>query len=89
SNQRVCRIVARFDEDTVHMITGGLNKGMVERIEPIQYFTKFSFIPDFEGKFYDYGFGRLLYAINEAVNTTINELLDAGALANLQSGFVS
>ena len=89
SNQRVCRIVARFDEDTVHMITGGLNKGMVERIAPIQYFTKFSFIPDFEGKFYDYGFGRLLYAINEAVNTTINELLDAGALANLQSGFVS
>ena len=89
SNQRVCRIVARFDEDTVYMITEGLNKGMVERIEPIQYFTKFSFIPDFEGKFYDYGFGRLLYAINEAVNTTINELLDAGALANLQSGFVS
>jgi len=88
-NQRVFRIVARYDPQSVQMIKEGPNKGMVERIDPIQYFTKYSFIPDFEGKFYDYGFGRLLFAINEAVNTTINELLDAGALANLQSGFVS
>ena len=88
-NQRVFRIVARYDSQSVQMIKEGPNKGMIERIDPIQYFTKYSFIPDFEGKFYDYGFGRLLFAINEAVNTTINELLDAGALANLQSGFVS
>lgn len=89
SNQKVFRIVARFDAKSVHVIADGKNKGLVERIEPIQYFTKYSFIPDFEGKFYDYGFGRLLFAINESVNTVINELLDAGALSNLQSGFVS
>ena len=89
SNQKVFRIVARFDARSVHVIADGKNKGLVERIEPIQYFTKYSFIPDFEGKFYDYGFGRLLFAINESVNTVINELLDAGALSNLQSGFVS
>ena len=89
SNQKVFRIVARFDARSVHVIAEGKNKGLVERIEPIQYFTKYSFIPDFEGKFYDYGFGRLLFAINESVNTVINELLDAGALSNLQSGFVS
>ena len=88
-NQKVYRIVARYDERGVHMISEGKNEGVVERIDPIQYFTKYSFIPDFEGKFYDYGFGRLLFAINEAVNTVTNELLDAGALANLQSGFVS
>jgi len=88
-NQKVLRIVARYDEGTIQMVDSGPNSGKVERIEPIQYFTKFSFIPDFEGKFYDYGFGRLLYPINESVNTTINQLLDAGALSNLQSGFLS
>jgi hypothetical protein len=34
------------------------------------------------------GFGNLLAPINEVINTTTNQLLDAGTLSNLQSGFI-
>ena len=61
------------------------SQGVVQRME---YFTKFGFIPNIEG-FYDLGLGILLLGINEAGNTIVNEVIDAGALANIQGGFVS
>jgi chaperonin GroES len=83
-SQKVLRIVARFD-------TSGVNvdeKGNVISIEPIQYYTKYGFIPNPDGGFYDIGFGRLLGPINESANTIINQLVDAGSLSNLQAGFI-
>jgi len=76
--------MARFDE--LGLITD--DKGKVVRIEPIQYYTKFGFIPNPNGSFYDIGFGVLLGPINDSVNTLINQLVDAGSLSNLQSGFI-
>jgi len=84
-SRKVLRITARFDQDGVKY--GKKNK--ILRIEPVEYFTKFSFIPSIDGGFYDFGWGHLLGPINETVNTTINQLLDAGTLSNLQSGFLS
>lgn len=63
-------------------------KPKVLRIEPIQYFTKYSFIPSPDGGFYDLGFGALLSPIGESVNTIINQLIDAGTLQNNNSGFL-
>ncbi len=80
----VLRIIARFDELGLHTD----DKGKVIRIEPIQYYTKFGFIPNPDGGFYDIGFGVLLGPINDSVNTLINQLVDAGSLSNLQSGFI-
>jgi len=56
--------------------------------ETINYFTHYEFIPNPEG-FYGLGFGTLLRGLNESANTIINEVIDAGALANIQGGFVS
>lgn len=81
---KVVRITARFDE--LGLVTN--DKGDVVRIEPIQYYTKFGFIPNPDGSFYDIGFGVLLGPINDSVNTLINQLVDAGSLSNLQSGFI-
>ncbi len=81
---KVLRIAARYDESTVTHD----DKGKVIKIEPIEYFTKFGFIPNPDGSFYDLGFGVLLGPINESVNTLINQLIDAGTLNNLQSGFL-
>jgi chaperonin GroES len=81
---KVLRIAARFDEDTMHFT----EEGDLAKIEPIQYFTKFGFIPNPDGSFYDMGFGTLLGPLNEAVNTTINQLIDAGTLNSMQSGFL-
>jgi len=58
------------------------------REAPVDYFTHYEFIPNPEG-FYALGFGALLRGLNESANTIINEVIDAGALANLQGGFVS
>jgi len=82
--KKVLRIVARFDENTIYQN----EDGSLQKIDPLQYYTKFSFIPNPDGGFYDIGFGLLLSPINEAVNTTINQLLDSGTLNNLQGGFL-
>ncbi len=84
ASEKVLRIVARFDEDGVYE-----NDGEIYKIEPIQYFTKFGFIPNPDGSFYDIGFGQLLTPLNETVNTLINQLLDSGSLANRAGGFIS
>lgn len=83
-SHKVLRITARFDE--LGLLTD--DKGKVVRIEPIQYYTKFGFIPNPDGSFYDIGFGVLLGPINDSVNTLINQLVDSGSLNNLQSGFI-
>ena len=83
-SRKVLRIVPRFDESGV-MID---DKGKVVSIEPIQYYTKYGFIPNPDGGFYDIGFGRLLGPLNNSANTVINQLVDAGSLSNLQAGFI-
>lgn len=82
---QIVRVVPRFDAEGV-MVTP---TGKIMRIKPVHYFTKFSFIPNPDGSFYDLGFGWLLGAIGETINTTINQLMDAGTLGNLGSGFIS
>lgn len=83
-SRTVLRITARFDDDGV--VTD--EKGRVISIEPTEYYTKYGFIPNPDGGFYDLGFGLLLGTLNESVNTIINQLIDGGTLSNLQSGFI-
>ena len=59
------------------------------KIIECEYYTKYGFLPSHDGSFYDVGFGLLLEANNETVNTIINQLIDAGHLANTQSGFIN
>lgn len=81
---KVVRISTRFQQSGI--ITG--EDGQLIRIEPDLYYTKFGFLPDPTGGFYDWGFGRLLAPINRTVNTTINQLLDAGTMSNAGGGFI-
>lgn len=82
---KVFRITARYKEEGIVLN----DAGNLIRIQPTEYFTKFSFIPSPDGSFYDLGFGSLLTPINETINTTINQLLDAGTMSSLQGGFLS
>lgn len=81
---KVVRIAARFMADDIELD----EKDNVIKITPINCFTKFSFVPNPDGSFYDIGFGVLLGPLNEAVNTLINQLVDAGTINNLQGGFL-
>lgn len=80
---KVLRIAARFDDKTMVF-----KDDKLVQIKPVQYYTKFGFIPNPDGGFYDIGFGTLLGPLNESVNTLINQLVDAGTLSNLQAGFL-
>lgn len=82
--RQVLRIVARFKTENVKV-----SKGKVVKIKPDQYYVKYSFIPSPDGGFYDIGFGHLIGPLNESINTILNQLIDAGTLANMQSGFIS
>lgn len=81
---KVARIVARYDPEGIKV----RRNGEIARIEAVQYYTKYDFMPNTDDGIYGMGFGQLLSPINEAVNTTLNMLLDAGHLSNTQSGFV-
>lgn len=62
-------------------------RAKITRIEPINYFTRYLFLPSPDGCFYGKGLGELLYPINESINTLTNQLIDAGTLQNIQGGF--
>ena len=81
ATKQVLRIVNRFK--SIEKV-----KGKVAKIEPEQYFTDFHFIKSPDGGFYSMGFGSLLLPMNTAINTLINQLIDAGTLSNTQGGFL-
>lgn len=86
ATKKVARITARWASDGIELDAKGKK---VVCIKPLEYFTDYQFLPNPDGSIYGLGFGSLLGPINESVNTIINQLVDAGTLNNLQSGFIS
>jgi chaperonin GroES len=65
-----------------------LKGAKVIKIDRFSHFEKFSFIPSPDGSFYDIGFGQLIGPLNDGVDTLLNQMVDAGTLANLGGGWV-
>jgi len=90
NSQYVVRIVTRFDsEKAIERVAAGPHKGKIIRIKPVEYFTKKTFIPSPDGGIYDIGFGVFLGPLNEAVNSLVNMLLDAGTMQTTAGGFLA
>jgi chaperonin GroES len=83
---KICRVVANFTIDTCRLTADG---SKVVAIRPQTFFTVYRFLQSPDGGFYGMGLGTLLHTTNEAINATMNEMLDAGHLSNIQGGFVS
>lgn len=81
---KVVRITTAFDLEDIQLT----QDGRVAKVTPVEYFTKYGFIPSPDGGFYDIGFGSLLGPIGESVNTAINQMLDAGHRQNAGGGFI-
>ena len=79
----VLRITPRFDKQGIKK-----RKGEIVSVESDEYFTQYTFIPDPNGGNLGIGFGHIQGPINEVANTLINQLIDAGTVSNLQSGFI-
>src|SRR3990167_3008431 len=88
ASSTVLRIVPRFREESIKWSNTQTNQMRVLSIEPDEYFTKYGFIPNPDGSFYDLGFGLLLGPINETINTSINQLLDQGTMYTTNGGFL-
>jgi chaperonin GroES len=87
-SMRVARIVARWDatDGGIKRVPGSTDK--VAKITPVHYYTKYDFLPNKEGGIYGFGFAHVLRTLNEAVNSTLNMLLDAGTMSNTGGGFI-
>ena len=83
-SNKVLRIRAAFFENSVTYNS----KRQVERIVPENAYTKYEFIPSPDGGFYSLGFGTLLGPLNKSIDTSINQLIDAGAMKNAGGGFL-
>jgi len=81
--REVLRLTPRFDEDSITF-----NESEVVKIETDCYFVKYTFFPSPDGSFYTRGFGHMLGPINEAIDSLLNQLIDAGTMSNLQAGFL-
>ena len=84
---RVVRIVANYDPDSLKLTVTG-SKERIDRIARYNCFVKYPFFRDPAGGFYDLGFGELLESINEIIDSTLNQMLDAGHLQNAGGGFI-
>lgn len=78
-------IYPRFDSDSIKTD----DKGKILKITPIQYFVDYHFLPSPDGGFYSLGYGHVLYPLNEAINSLMNQLVDSGTLANTNCGLIS
>ena len=84
-NKQIARIVARYTTEDIERNADEV----ILSIKAEQYFTKYPFVPSPDGGFYDLGFGVLLGPLNESINTIVNQLVDAGTMANTAGGFLS
>lgn len=62
---------------------------IILRVKPVEHYTLYPFLPNPDGGSYPAGFGHLLRSISESINTTLNQMFDAGTLQNAGGGFVS
>jgi len=82
--QRVVRLAAGYDPESIEHD----EQGNILNIEREDYFTRYVFWPDAKGGFYGVGLGHALEDITETINTTLNQMLDAGTLQNAGGGFI-
>lgn len=60
----------------------------VKRIEARDYWVDYVFLPDPQGGYYGVGLGQLLETPQASIDTVLNQLIDAGTLANAGGGFI-
>jgi chaperonin GroES len=84
-------------QDPTEVIAGALEQlqskalGMLKvvKIKPVNMVTKYGFIVAPDGTFLNWGYCHLLTGYLELINTTSNQTIDSGSLANMGGGFVS
>lgn len=79
---QVLKIEANFGPDSVMMNDNG-----PVSIERGQFYVNYPFLPDPKGGFYGIGLGHLLHQVGDIIDTTINQMFDAGHAQIAGGGF--
>ena len=75
-----------YEKEAQRLEDASSNK--IVRITPTTNFTKYTFIPAPDGGFYGLGLGALLGPTNAAVDSLINQIIDAGTMLTTSGGFL-
>ena len=78
-NNKIAAVYPAYDEDGIMPN----EDGEIVKVERMPIFTQYRFLPDPEGGPMGMGWGILLCDMFDAINTTFNQMIDAGTLANL------
>ena len=82
---QVMKIEANFAPDDVKLD----EQGQPVEITRGQFYIKYPFLPNPKGEFYDIGFGHLLNQLGDIIDTTINQMFDAGHAQIAGGGFMA
>lgn len=87
---KVVRIDPAFDVEDVKRSPPNADgtPGKIYCINRLLPWVDYCFLPDPEGGAYGIGFGKLLEAISETINTLLNQMIDAGHWSNTNTGFI-
>ena len=81
----VLRIEPTFSKTDI-IVNNKLNRiGMIKKWNA---FVAFQFMPDPEGNFYGSGYAKLLAPMTASIDTSINQLIDAGTMQVAGGGFI-
>jgi len=81
---KVLRIRAAYFKESIQYNS----KREVTNIRPEEAYTKYEFIPSPDGGFYALGLGALLGPLSASIDSSINQLVDAGTMKNAGGGFL-
>lgn len=84
ASAQVVRITARYDEDG---ITADKEHEII-KIKPADHYTLYPFLTNPKSGSHPIGFGHLLKPLNEAIDTSLNQMFDAATLQNTGGGFI-
>lgn len=80
----IVKILPRFQEKDIER-----EGNKIVAIRAHNPYTPYSFLPSPDGSFYGLGLGHLLFNLNKSINTSINQLTDAGTLQTTGGGFIA
>lgn len=83
--QKVLGIYSAYTLEDIHVT----EKGTVKKIIPKPYIVDYHCIDDPEGKYHSLGLNHILFHQNKSITSILRQLIDSGALANQQGGFVT
>ena len=88
ASSTVVRIKANFTPEDIHTHLQEKGAIVISKIRRRVQYTKYPFLRDPKGGFYDLGFGKLLETLSDTIDSTLNQLMDAGHLQNSGGGFI-